>query len=153
VRLRSAKAEDIPAMMALEQQCPPAAHWSRQQYEKLFQSENIPQPSKRFAWVAEDGEPPAIIGFLVSHNVDQEWELENIAVAEPARRRGVGKLLLSELSANARTGGGAEIFLEVRESNQNARALYSTLGFQEQGSRKSYYSNPEEDAVLYRLKL
>jgi ribosomal-protein-alanine N-acetyltransferase len=158
VRLRSAKVEDIPAMMALEQQCPGAAHWSRQQYEKLFPSENVPQPSKRFAWVAEDGEPPAIVGFLVSHNlvshnIDQEWELENIAVAEPERRRGVGTLLLSQLSAHARNAGGTEIFLEVRESNQNARALYSRLGFQEQGSRKSYYSNPTEEAVLYRVKL
>ena len=145
-------------MMALEQQSLGAAHWSRQQYDKLFQSQYIPQPSKRFAWVAEDGDPPAIIGFLVSHNlvshnIDQEWELENIAVAEPARRRGVGTLLLSELIAHARTGGGSEIFLEVRESNQNARALYRRLGFQQQGSRKNYYSNPTEDAALYRLKL
>ncbi len=39
---------------------------------------------------------------------------------------------------------GNWIFLEVRESNQSARRLYSTLGFEETGLRKSYYSNPPD---------
>jgi ribosomal-protein-alanine N-acetyltransferase len=140
-------------MRALEQESPTAAHWSLQQYEKLFQSENAPQSSKRVAWVGEDGDPPAIVAFLVSHNLDQEWELENIVVAENARRRGVGTLLLSELIAHAKNDGGRAIFLEVRESNESARALYRRLGFQPQGLRKNYYSNPAEDAVLYLLTL
>jgi ribosomal-protein-alanine N-acetyltransferase len=140
-------------MMALQQQSPAAAQWSRQQYEKLFQSENVAQASTRFSWVAEDGEPPAILAFLVSHNIDAEWELENIVVAENARRRGVGSQLLIALIAHARINGGTAVFLEVRESNPSARALYAKLGFEEKGLRKSYYSSPTEDAVLYLLRL
>ena len=139
--------------MALEQQSPAAGHWSRQQYEKLFEPENLSQASKHFALIAEDGEPPAVAAFLVSHNLDAEWELENIVVAENARRRGLGTLLLCQLIAHARTRGGSAIFLEVRESNQDARALYKKLGFQEQGLRKNYYSHPLEHAFIYRLLL
>ena len=145
-------------MMALQQQNPAAAHWSQQQYENLFHSETLPQFSKRFAWVAEDGESATIVAFLVSyklvsHNIDSEWQLENIVVSENFRRCGVGTLLLGGLIAHARSDGGTAIFLEVRESNQRARALYRKAGFEEQGTRKSYYSNPIEDAILYRLKL
>jgi len=154
VRLRPAKAEDLSAMMVLEQQSPTAAHWSQQQYEKLFQPESAAHVSKRFVWVAEeDGESAAILAFLVSHNIDKEWELENIVVTENARRRGVGSLLLRELIAHAQVNGGCAIFLEVRESNLSARTLYSKLGFEEKGLRKSYYSSPTEDAVLYLLRL
>jgi ribosomal-protein-alanine N-acetyltransferase len=154
VRLRPAKAEDLSAMMVLEQQSPAAAHWSQQQYEKLFEPESAAHVSKRFAWVAEaDGESAAILAFLVSHNIDKEWELENIVVTENARRRGVGTLLLSQFIAHARIDGGSAIFLEVRESNLSARTLYAKLGFEEKGLRKSYYSSPTEDAVLYLLRL
>jgi ribosomal-protein-alanine N-acetyltransferase len=90
---------------------------------------------------------------MVAHRVDAEWELENVVVAETARRRGVGTLLLEELIAHARSSEGSGIFLEVRQSNQNARALYRRVGFEETGLRKSYYSDPPEDAILCRLSL
>jgi [ribosomal protein S18]-alanine N-acetyltransferase len=140
-------------MMALERQSPAAGHWSRQQYEKLFEPAHLPHAPKHFALVAEAGEPPAAAAFLVSHHIDAEWELENIVVAETARRRGVATLLLSELISYARTHGGSAIFLEVRESNHNARALYKKLGFQEQGLRKNYYALPPEHALIYRFPL
>ena len=55
--------------------------------------------------------------------------------------------------AAASKGGAATVFLEVRESNGAARALYAALGFTELARRKAYYSNPREDAVVMRLDL
>ena len=52
-----------------------------------------------------------------------------------------------------RSNGVEDIFLEVRESNVSARALYVKLGFAEIGKRKKYYSNPTEDAILMKLSL
>ena len=69
------------------------------------------------------------------------------------RGRGVGTRLMGEFVAHARAEKGSGIFLEVRESNEGARALYGKMGFEETGSRKSYYSDPAEDAILYRLRL
>ena len=141
-------------MMALQRESPAAADWSQKQYEALFVPTSGQQRSERWAWIAEDeGEAPGILAFLVAQRVEAEWELENIVVAGTDRRRGVGTRLLSEFVAHARAEKGSGIFLEVRESNRSARALYRKAGFEETGLRKSYYSNPSEDAILCRLNL
>jgi [ribosomal protein S18]-alanine N-acetyltransferase len=141
-------------MMDLELQSPAAAHWSRQQYEGLFATAHGGQPSERLALVAEDeGQTPKVLAFLVARRVEAEWELENIVVAQAARRRGGGSRLLEELVAHARKEKGTGIFLEVRESNQSARALYRKVGFKETSLRKSYYSSPPEDAIICHLRL
>jgi ribosomal-protein-alanine N-acetyltransferase len=153
VRVRRANPADISAMIDLEGQSASAAHWSRSQYDALFVTASG-QPSERLAWVAEDESGAAwIYAFLVARRVDAEWELENIVVDGTARRRGVGTLLLRELVEHAKAERGSGIFLEVRESNQGARALYQKFGFEETGLRKSYYPNPPEDAILYQLSL
>jgi len=80
-----------------------------------------------------------------------EWEIENIALAGPARRRGLGTRLLGEFLDLARAQGAEAVFLEVRESNRAARALYEKWSFMRSGRRQRYYKDPEEDAILYRL--
>jgi ribosomal-protein-alanine acetyltransferase len=94
----------------------------------------------------------ALAAFLVARHVAPDWELENIVVAPSARRKGLGTRLLRALFARARDTNSDSVFLEVRESNSPARALYERAGFPETGRRKSYYANPSEDAVLYRWK-
>ena len=75
----------------------------------------------------------------------------NIAVAGPARRRGLGTRLLGEFLDLARARGADAVFLEVRESNRAARALYEKWAFLECGRRRRYYQDPDEDAILYRI--
>lgn len=150
-------------MMRLARESPTAAHWPPQQYEGLFVTSGSQGQSERSAWVVEDesaaeskslsNQGPEILAFLVAHRGDVEWELENIVVAVTARRQGVGTRLLSEFIAHARAENGRAIFLEVRESNQSARALYRKLGFEEAGLRRDYYKHPPEDAMCYRLSL
>jgi ribosomal-protein-alanine N-acetyltransferase len=141
-------------MIALERQSSAAGHWSKRQYEDLFRIASDSQHSERHVVVAEEeSETSEIVGFLAARRIDAEWELENIAVADKVRRKGLGSRLLGGLISYARSASGAAIFLEVRESNQSARALYLKLGFQETGVRKNYYPNPAEDAILYRLPL
>jgi [ribosomal protein S18]-alanine N-acetyltransferase len=93
-----------------------------------------------------------VLGFIVVGNVGAEWELENIAVAANARRRGLAARLMNEFMDVARGRGADNIFLEVRESNHAARALYNKWAFVETGRRKNYYSEPVEDAVVYRFE-
>ena len=73
------------------------------------------------------------------------------SVAPFARRRGLGKRLLSEFLDLARARSAEAVFLEVRESNLAARRLYEKCAFLESGRRKDYYRNPKEDSVNYRL--
>jgi [ribosomal protein S18]-alanine N-acetyltransferase len=76
-----------------------------------------------------------------------------MVVTKGSRRLGVGTCLLDEFISHVRATGGSRIFLEVRESNRSARALYRRAGFEETGLRKSYYADPPEDAILCRLSL
>ena len=80
-----------------------------------------------------------------------EWEIENIAVAGAARRRGLGSHLMGEFLHHVRSSGGKEVSLEVRESNSAARALYEKWAFLEAGRRKGYYQDPPEDALILKF--
>jgi [ribosomal protein S18]-alanine N-acetyltransferase len=95
----------------------------------------------------------AVAGFIVGRQVASEWEIENIAVTASARRCGLGTRLVGEFLDLARQRGSQEIFLEVRESNHAARALYEKWAFVEAGRRKGYYSDPAEDALVLRFSL
>jgi len=96
-------------------------------------------------------EESGLQGFVIARVVGEEWEIENIAIAGPARQLGRGTRLLGELLDLARARGAAAAFLEVRETNRAARALYEKWAFLESGRRRKYYKAPEEDAILYRL--
>jgi len=148
--IRPATSSDIEAMMALARTSASASHWSREQYQSLI----LDCPTRRLALIAESSTSAnALSGLLVAHHVAPEWELENIVVAADFRRNGIGKLLLDSLIAAARETNSQAVFLEVRESNAAARALYEECGFELNGRRKSYYSNPIEDAIHYRRAL
>jgi ribosomal-protein-alanine acetyltransferase len=140
---RPAGVADLPAMMALEKHAATAAHWSAERYGELFRA------SARISLIIEENS--RVQGFVIAREVGSEWEIENIAVAGPARRRGLGTRLLGELLDLARARGAEAIFLEVRQSNSAARSLYEKWAFIEGGCRKRYYKDPEEDAILYRL--
>lgn len=143
--IRLATSADLSAMMALEKHAATAAHWSVEQYEALFHTSG----PDRVALLIE--EEARVQGFVIARVVGEEWEIENMAIAGPARRRGLGTRLLGELLDRARARGAKAVFLEVRKSNQAARSLYEKWAFLESGFRKRYYKDPEEDAILYRL--
>jgi ribosomal-protein-alanine acetyltransferase len=160
LRVRSATVADISRMLELERQNPRAAHWTEEQYRRALESESG-GPARMALLIEESGgrvsENPdhenGLLGFLIASQLGAEWELENIVVAAAARRRGVGLQLLHELFTRARNQGVEQVFLEVRESNVDARNLYKKMGFCETSRRKSYYINPPEDSVLYRRDL
>jgi ribosomal-protein-alanine N-acetyltransferase len=83
--------------------------------------------------------------------VGDEWEIENVVVAESFRRHGVATHLMRSLIATWNELAGKSILLEVRESNAAARALYVKHGLREVGHRPAYYCDPVENAVLYAL--
>jgi ribosomal-protein-alanine N-acetyltransferase len=132
-------------MMALASQASTAAQWPQEHYQQAI---HIAQP-RRVMLILED--QTTILAFLVARAVTNEWELENIVVANPARRRGLGSRILNEFLVMVRQEQAEAVFLEVRESNHTARTFYKKWAFDETGRRSNYYTNPEEDAVVYRL--
>jgi [ribosomal protein S18]-alanine N-acetyltransferase len=89
-----------------------------------------------------------ITGFLVSRQTAPgEREILNLAVHPSFRRRGIARSLLEDELARSR---GAW-FLEVRESNLAALALYESMGFHPSGRRPDYYLDPPESAIVMRF--
>jgi ribosomal-protein-alanine N-acetyltransferase len=161
VKVRAVVPADLPRLIEIARQSEMAAHWSAAEYEKLFADEasghcepsrhepGHPVQSRRTALVIEQAHE--IAGFIVGHAIGAEWEIENIVVAEAVQRGGFGSRLLGEFLNMVRGCGGQAVFLEVRESNLAARALYGKYGFAETGRRKMYYENPPEDALILRF--
>ncbi|HET7440008.1 MAG TPA: ribosomal protein S18-alanine N-acetyltransferase [Terriglobales bacterium] len=147
MKIRPATPADVPFMLALEKHAVTASHWSPQHYEAIFAAAD----QGRLGFVLE--EESGLQAFLIARVVRNEWEIENIAVAGPARRRGLGTRLLGEFLDHVKANAGERVFLEVRESNRAARSLYEKWAFLEAGRRKKYYRDPSEDAVIYQLEL
>lgn len=142
----------MASVIDLERQSLTAAHWTEDRYQQALHP--VADGAARLILLAQDAAAtPAILGFLVALHLHPEWELENIVVAAHRRREGVGKLLLESLLSQARKTGSEAVFLEVRETNGPARSFYEKAGFEQTGRRKSYYTHPAEDAILYRLRL
>ena len=145
IRVRPASAVDVPRLVEIARHSATAAQWSQDQYVHVFAPE---RGQNRVALVVEDG--AEVVGFIVGRLVGAECEIENVAVTGSARRRGLGSRLLGEFMDTVRSREGREIWLEVRESNLAARALYEKWAFTESGRRKGYYQGPSEDALILR---
>ena len=129
-------------MRRIEAQAATAAHWNEGEYDRLLTGD----PPRLALVIGGDH----VQGFLIAKQIGPEWELENIAVAAGAQRRGLASALLGQFLDVVKQRGGESVFLEVRESNAPARALYAKHGFVDTGRRRLYYQHPAEDAVLCR---
>lgn len=89
-----------------------------------------------------------LVAYIVGRNIAPEGEIYRIATAPDYRRRGIAYRLL-DYCVKCEKGKGLEcLFLEVRASNTPAINLYKSYGFRDMGTRKNYYKNPTEDAIL-----
>ena len=143
-RIRPAALADAAALVAIERRCF-SDPWSEAAFREALLSELT------FALVADGGR--GVAGYLVGREAAGSGEILNLAVAPEFRRRGIGGALLEEGLIAFRDRHANEVFLEVRESNHSAQALYLARGFRPVGQRAAYYRNPREDALVLRLAL
>jgi ribosomal-protein-alanine acetyltransferase len=94
-----------------------------------------------------------VVGVLGWRNLGEEAEILDLAVHGSHRHQGHASFLLANFLDGAARSAVRGIFLEVRESNRAAIALYRKFGFQISGRRPNYYRNPEENALLMHLAL
>ena len=98
--------------------------------------------------VALEGD--VVIGYVGSQTVLGETDMMNIAVHPVYRNQGVAKNLIQTLMDTLSGQGSHSLMLEVRQSNEPAKNLYASLGFETVGIRKNYYRNPKENALILR---
>ena len=94
-----------------------------------------------------------VVALVQWRNLGEEVEVLDVAVAAKHRRQGNARFLLEEFLRLVQQRGIRSVFLEVRESNVPAIALYRKLGFSTSGRRPNYYRQPDEAAILLHLKI
>ena len=96
-------------------------------------------------------EDDTVVGYIGSQTVYGETDMMNVAVHPDHRRRGIARILIEALMKDLKNYRGSTcLTLEVRASNEPAKALYEMLEFRQVGLRKNYYRNPREDALILR---
>ena len=131
----------IPDVARLEEECFPSNPWKQASIEECFQN-----PAYYF-FVAKNDEGE-VVGYIATYIVRDEAFVENVCVTETARRQGVGRALVERAIENCKANGASFLSLEVRRSNTAAIGLYTAFDFEIEGTRKKYYSDPEEDALI-----
>lgn len=97
-------------------------------------------------------EKEKILGYCGLLMVLDEGDVLNVAVRKDRQREGIGNFLMESLIRLSGQLGISTIHLEVRKGNETAIRLYERLGFERDGIRKGYYTDPVEDAVLMTKK-
>jgi ribosomal-protein-alanine N-acetyltransferase len=117
-------------------------------YDSLV-SETL-SPRSRFTLAVDAG---TVEGYAITRCYSDWAELMCVAVAESARGRGIGALLLADAEARAAESGAERLLLEVHSDNAPAAALYARRGFCAVGRRRGYYPDPPGDAILMEKNL
>jgi len=134
---------DVPAVHAIEQVAF-SDPWSVRDFRECVASDVV------FLVAAA---PDGVAGYVIAQDAADEGEILNLAVAPRRHRGGIGRALVERALATLAGRGASRVFLEVRESNTAARALYAALGFGEVGRRRRYYQRPVEDAIVLRAAI
>ena len=142
ITIRSTTADDVPAMAELEARAF-GDPWPAASFRDLLR-----HPFARVQSAVD--ESGRIVGYCVMLRAADEAEIANIATDPGMRRRGVGARLLDDAIEASESLGVLALFLEVREANVAARALYASRAFHAVGRRRAYYKNPLEDALVLR---
>ena len=99
-------------------------------------------------------EDDAVVGYVVADTVERYGSrighIKDIAVAPERQREGIGQTLLSSGITALISDRAGRIKLEVRRSNQAARSLYESFGFEFHHVRPGYYDDGEDAYVLVR---
>jgi N6-L-threonylcarbamoyladenine synthase len=149
-QLRRATAEDVDKIMALETSIFENDAWSTE-----MMARDVADPGCYYLVAFPPDAPDHIVAYagLQAAQRSPESDIQTIAVAEEARGRGLGRVLMQSLITEARKRGARETFLEVRADNPGAQHLYRSLGFEDLGVRRGYYQPDNVDAIVMRLPI
>jgi ribosomal-protein-alanine N-acetyltransferase len=139
IELRRLRLADIALIEQVERRAYPTP-WSR----TMFAGE-IAKPTSR-CYGAFDVD--RLAGYLIVSRYVDQWHIMNVAVDEPYRRRGLAEVMLVDLFTATRGDGTRGFTLEVRVSNHGAIRVYERLGFVPTGTRRGYYTDNREDALI-----
>jgi ribosomal-protein-alanine N-acetyltransferase len=153
LQIRKMTAADLGRVFEISAGLTESPQWPESAYLDALNPESTPRRIALVVARSDAAGSEEVEGFTVASLLPPQAELESIAVAARSQRRGLGRILLDALSSEIRKADVLQITLEVRASNHAALAFYRRAGFSQTGTRRAYYADPVEDAVLMRLDL
>jgi ribosomal-protein-alanine N-acetyltransferase len=145
--LQPAREADLSRVAKLHAECFPDDAWNSSSLATVLV---MPGADGRICY----GEDGTLAGLLLDQCLGPDGEILTLGVAPAWRRRGIARILLQELIVRARDGGAQRLLLEVAADNMAALALYTSLGFAQQGIRRNYYRRaPGPSVDAWRLCL
>jgi ribosomal-protein-alanine N-acetyltransferase len=149
ITVAGATPSDVPDVVAIERRSF-SDPWSAEAFHEALRNPRVHFACARAGAEVTKGGAGRVLGYVVAWFVLDEGEIANLAVDPEVRGRGFGSALLDAALAEAGRRSVKTVYLEVRASNHQARALYDSRGFMEVGRRRGYYRRPVEDAVILR---
>lgn len=98
-------------------------------------------------------ENDVLCAYCTVTTVLDEAQIINVATDEKFKRQGCARMVINRVLDECISRGISYISLEVRESNESAIALYSSLGFSVAGKRNGFYQSPRENALVMVKKI
>ena len=140
--IEAAAESDLQQIIEIEQEAiaPPWTHGAL--LGEIYREDSF------FAVARFEPRSPPLLGFVILRRMGDDGELLQIAVDKAARRSGVADSLMAAALEFSKETSIGTIFLEVRKTNEAAVGLYKKHGFKTVRTRKDYYSDPVEDAVV-----
>ena len=120
--------------------------WTRSQWES-----ELTDP-KRICTGVIDLENKKLLGLYTAWLVADELQITSLAVDPIHQRKGLGKFLLSDLIKRSSLLQTNRIYLEVKDTNEPAKAFYKAMGFIIVGNRFNFY-NDGSDALIFTKQL
>ncbi len=151
--IRRMRENDLAAVRAIET-LSFSNPWSENTFRGEIQNTSISFP---MVVVRRPGNPGVaddeVVAYVIFWQIRDDVQVNNIAVHPDCRGLGLGETMMRYAIDRVREAGATFMTLEVRQSNTPAVTLYKKLGFEVMGTRKNYYTKPDEDAYVMALVL
>ena len=141
INISNMQTEDIENVVQIEAEAYGEHHWSKSSFYDELQN-NL---AKYYVAKTPDGE---LIGYAGTWHIIDEGHITTIAVKKSYTRKHVGEAIIVRILDDCYTAGIKYLTLEVRVSNEPAIGLYTKYGFNSLGTRKGYYQDNNEDALI-----
>lgn len=141
IKILPMQTSHVDDVIKIEEQAYGEHHWSKDSFYGELANELA------YYYSAFDMENN-LIGYAGSWQIIDEAHITTIAVKPELRRKKIGEALLTKIINDCYNNKIKYITLEVRESNKPAIGLYEKYGFKSLGTRKGYYQNNNEDALI-----
>lgn len=141
IHITKMTSDDVEEVVRIEEEAYGEHHWAK----SSFYDEMNNNLAKYYCAKTSDGN---LVAYAGTWNIIDEAHITTIAVKPDFMRKHIGEALIVKILEDCYLSKIKYLTLEVRESNIPAIKLYEKYGFSSLGTRKGYYQDNNENALI-----